>query len=91
MGGMHGDASPARCLENGGSGVMLLLPFSRARLFFPWRPIYTPPGGVENLIGRAWFLRRSEIPFCVAAAAIGIGGLLARTRRMAASNTSAGN
>jgi len=68
-------------LTNGGIGVTLLLPFSRARLFFPWRPIYTPPAGVENLIGRAWFIRRSEIPFCLAAAAIGIGGLLVRTRR----------
>ena len=76
-------------LSNGGSGVMLLLPFSRARLFFPWRPIYTPPGAVENLIGRAWFIRRSEIPFCVAALAIGISGLLARTRHMAAGNSSA--
>jgi inner membrane protein len=64
-------------LSNGGSGVMLLLPFSRARLFFPWRPIYTPPGGVENIIWRAWLIRRSEIPFCIAAAAIGISGLLA--------------
>jgi inner membrane protein len=66
-------------LCNGGTGVMLLLPFSRARLFFPWRPIYTPPRGLANLFERAWFIRRSEIPFCMAAAAIGIGVLLAPT------------
>jgi inner membrane protein len=68
-------------LCNGGSGVMLLLPFSRARLFFPWRPIHTPPGGLATLIERAWFIRRSEIPFCLAAAAIGISGLLIPTRK----------
>jgi hypothetical protein len=61
--------------------VMLLLPFSRARLFFPWRPIYTPK--VEGFLWRALLIRRSEIPFCLAAAAIGIAGLLAR-RQMAA-------
>jgi inner membrane protein len=68
-------------LCNGGSGVMLLLPFSRARLFFPWRPIYTPPRGLAGLVERAWVIRRSEIPFCLAAAAIGIGGLLIPTRK----------
>ena len=67
-------------LTNGGRGVMLLLPFSCARLFFPWRPIYTPPGGIESLISRAWILRSSEIPFCVTAVAIGVAGLLARRR-----------
>jgi inner membrane protein len=67
-------------LTDGGSGVMLLLPFTRARLFFPWRPIHTPPGGIENLLSRAWFIRHSEIPFCVMAAGIGIFGLLARRR-----------
>jgi inner membrane protein len=76
-------------LSNGGSGVMLLLPFSRARLFFPWRPIYTPPRGAEALLWRALFIRRSEIPFCLAAAAIGIGGLMAHRRRTAAGNSSA--
>jgi inner membrane protein len=65
-------------LTNGGNGVMLLVPFSRARLFFPWRPLYTPPGGIESLISRAWILRSSEIPLCVTAAEIGVAGLLAR-------------
>jgi inner membrane protein len=66
-------------LTSGGRGVMLLLPFSRARLFFPWQPIYAPPG-IESLMTRAWILRSSEIPFCLTAAAIGVAGLLARRR-----------
>jgi inner membrane protein len=70
-------------LTNGGRGVMLLLPVTRARLFFPWRPLYTPPGGIENLLSRAWFIRRSEIPFCMTAVAIGVCGLLARKCRLA--------
>jgi inner membrane protein len=74
-------------LSNGGRGVMFLLPFSRARFFFPWRPIYTPRPGVETLIRRAWFIRRSEIPCCVMAAVIGLAGLLARTRQRAAGNS----
>jgi hypothetical protein len=65
---------------------MLLLPFTRARLFFPWRPIHIPPGGIPgsiaNLLTRAWFIRGSEIPFCVIAAAIGIFGLLAGRRNL---------
>jgi inner membrane protein len=73
-------------LTDGGSGVMLLLPFTRARLFFPCRPIHTPPGGIPgsiaNLLTRAWFIRGSEIPFCVTAAAIGIFGLLAGRRNL---------
>jgi inner membrane protein len=70
-------------LTDRGSGVMLLLPFTRARLFFPWRPLYTPPGGIESVLSRAWLIRRSEIPFCMTAAAIGISGLLARKSRLA--------
>ena len=71
-------------LTDGGRGVMLLLPFTRARLFFPWRPIHTPPGCIENILSRAWFIRRSEIPFCVTAAVIGILGMLGRRRHLAA-------
>jgi membrane-bound metal-dependent hydrolase YbcI (DUF457 family) len=76
-----------------GRGVMLLLPFSCARLSFPWRPIYTMPGGIggiEGLMSRAWVLRSSEIPFCVAAAAIGVAGLLARRRRFLAGDSDEG-
>lgn len=65
-------------MTDGGRGVMLLLPFSRARLFFPWRPIYTPPGGIENVLARAWFIRRTEVPFCAAAVIAGILALVGR-------------
>ena len=67
-------------LTSGGRGVMLLLPFSRARVFFPWRPIYTTPGGIETLMSRAWILRSSEIPFCLAAMLIGVTGLIAQRK-----------
>ena len=69
-------------LTDGGRGVMLLLPFTRARLFFPWRPLHTLPGNIENVLSRAVFIRRSEIPFCMTAAAIGVCGLLARKCRL---------
>ncbi len=65
-------------LTDGGRGVMLLLPLTRTRHFFPWRPLYTPPAGVANVFSRAESIRRSEVPFCIAAAALGIGGLLLR-------------
>lgn len=83
-------------LTNGGRGVMLLLPFSEARFFFPWRPLYTRPGNVghffarASLMGRAVFLGRaalvrpSEIPFCVASAGLGVFGLFAGKRHLAA-------
>jgi inner membrane protein len=78
-------------LADGGRGVMLLLPFTRARLFFPWRPIYTPPGGIESLLRRAWFIRRTELPFCLTFLAIGIVGLLARQRHLATVSGSRGS
>jgi inner membrane protein len=68
-------------LTAGGTGVMLLLPFTRARFHFPWRPLQE--ASPEDLFSRAWFLRRSEIPFCIAATGIGIFGLLVRRRRLA--------
>ncbi len=41
-------------LTDGGSGVMLLFPFSDARLFFPWRPIHVSPLGTwVSFPGRA--------------------------------------
>lgn len=64
-------------LSDGGRGIMLFLPFTTHRYFFPWRPIYNPVGSGEPLFSRAWFLRLSEIPFCLTAAAIGVYGLLA--------------
>ena len=60
---------------------MLLLPFSRARLFFPWRPISNPVGFGEPLLSRAWLIRGSELPFCLVAAFIGIYGLLIANER----------
>jgi inner membrane protein len=83
-------------LTDGGRGVMLLMPFTSARFFFPWRPLQTLPGSIGNVlrsasslrgasfISRASSIRISEIPFCVASAAIGIVGLLARKRDMSA-------
>lgn len=66
-------------LTDGGYGVMLLIPFSRARLHFLWRPIHTPDSSV-HLFARALVIRVSEMPFCAAAIAAGISGLLFRNR-----------
>lgn len=65
-------------LTDGGRGLMLLLPFSKARLFFPWHPIHTPPAGTLPLGWRALVVRASELPFWLAAAGIGMAGLLLR-------------
>lgn len=62
-------------LTDGGRGVMLLLPFGSARLYFPWRPIHTQPGGIR-LLARSFLVRYSEIPFCAAAIVAGVSGLL---------------
>jgi inner membrane protein len=61
-------------LTDGGRGVMLEIPFSRARLYFPWRPIHTPPGR-ESLLSRALVLRPTEISFCAAAVLLGLSVL----------------
>jgi inner membrane protein len=66
-------------LTDGGSGVMLLFPFSEARLFFPWRPIHVSPLSIERFFDMAGYILRSEWPFCASAVAIGLCGLLART------------
>ena len=62
-------------LTDGGRGVMLLLPFSSLRIFFPWHPLHTVPSGYGALSIRAWMLRSSEIPFCLCAALIGTTAL----------------
>jgi inner membrane protein len=62
-------------LSDGGSGVMLLFPFSTARLFFPWRPIRVSPLDSSAFFSRAGYILRSELPFCSAATAIGAAGL----------------
>jgi inner membrane protein len=64
-------------LTDGGSGVMLLFPFSERRLFFPWRPIHVSPIEISRFFGRAGYILRSELPFCAAALMIGVSGLLA--------------
>lgn len=58
-------------LTDGGSGVMLLFPFSSDRLFFPWRPIHVSPFSVVRFFSRAGYILRSEIPFWAGA---GVGG-----------------
>jgi inner membrane protein len=67
-------------LTDGGSGVMLLFPFSEARLFFPWRPIHVSPLSISRFFTRAGYILRSEAPFCIGAITIGVSGLLARRR-----------
>jgi inner membrane protein len=67
-------------LTDGGSGVMLLFPFSQARLFFPWRPIHVSPLSILRFFTRAGYILRSDAPFCVGAIAIGVSGLLAQSR-----------
>ena len=57
--------------SDGGRGLMLLLPLSRVRLFLPWRPIFNPAGHGASLFAKAFYLRASEFPFCLAFAAIG--------------------
>jgi inner membrane protein len=60
-------------LTNGGAGVMLLVPFSEARLFFGWRPIRVSPLGVMRFFREAGDILRSEMPFCLGSIAIGFG------------------
>ena len=64
-------------LTDGGSGVMLLFPFSEQRLFFGWRPIRVSPLGIARFFSRAGEILASEAPFCAIALAIGVIGLLA--------------
>jgi inner membrane protein len=59
-------------LTDGGSGVMLLFPFSTDRFFFPWRPIHVSPLGILRFFSRAGYILRSEMPFCLAAVAVGL-------------------
>src|SRR5262249_25733588 len=68
-------------LTDGGSGVLLLFPFSLERLFFHWRPIHVSPLGIIQFFRRSGYTLRSEAPFCAAAVAIGAIGWLGRKRR----------
>jgi inner membrane protein len=67
-------------LTDGGPGVMLLYPVAKERLFFPWRPIKVSPLSVARFFDRAGPILGSEAPFCLAAAAAGIAGMLRRRR-----------
>jgi len=68
-------------LTDGGSGVMLLFPFSAERLFFPWRPIRVSPLSIARFFTRADEILASEAPFDAAAVALGVAGRF--VRRMA--------
>jgi inner membrane protein len=70
-------------LTDGGLGVMLLFPFSDARLFFPWRPIYVSPLSIASFFDEAGDILQSEMPFDIAAIAIGVS--VTTLRRRAAS------
>ena len=70
-------------LTNGGSGVMILFPVTTRRFFFPWRPIHVSPLTIARFFERAGPILRSELPFCAAALAIGILGLVVRRRKAA--------
>lgn len=59
-------------LTDGGAGVMLLYPFSEARVFFPWQPIHVSPLDISSFFRRAGDILLSELPFCAAAVAIGL-------------------
>ena len=67
-------------LTDGGSGVMLLFPFSEERMFFPWRPIHVSPLDISRFFDRAGYILGSEWPFCLAAIAIGASALLVQRR-----------
>src|SRR6266851_2442921 len=65
-------------MTDGGSGVMLLFPFSEERLFLPWTPIHVSPLRILEFFDRAGYILRSEAPFCAGAVAVGVAGLLAK-------------
>jgi inner membrane protein len=67
-------------MTDGGLGVMLLLPFSEARLFFSWRPIHVSPISIVRFFDNAGYILWSELPFCIAALVLGLSGLLMRMR-----------
>jgi inner membrane protein len=58
-------------LTDGGTGVLLLFPFSSERWFFPWRPIRVSPLSILRFFDRAGEILASEAPFDVAAGIVG--------------------
>jgi inner membrane protein len=67
-------------MTDGGLGVMLLFPFTTARLFLPWRPIHVSPLGIRAFAGEAGYILGSELPFCAAAIFIGAIAWFVRRR-----------
>jgi inner membrane protein len=65
-------------LTDGGYGVMLLFPLSQTRWFFPWQPIRVSPLSIIRFFSVAGGILKSELPFCLAAIAIGVLGFVAR-------------
>jgi inner membrane protein len=63
-------------LTDGGSPVMVLFPFSLERLFFSWRPIHVSPLSALRFFSGAGYILKPELPFCLAAVAIGVTGFL---------------
>jgi inner membrane protein len=59
-------------LTDGGSGVMVLIPFSTERFFFPWRPIRVSPLSVARFFDRAAEILWSELPFSAVAIVVGV-------------------
>lgn len=71
-------------LTDGGSGVMLLFPFSTERFFFPWRPIHVSPLTIGRFFDRAGPILLSELPFAMTAVLAGWGIHRLGTRRRSA-------
>jgi inner membrane protein len=65
-------------LTDRGTGVMVLFPFSRERLFFSWRPIHVSPLNALRLFSGHSYILKSELIFCLAAVAIGVSILQLR-------------
>ena len=59
-------------LTDGGSGVMLLFPFTTARLFFPWHPMRASPPTISRFFERAGPILVSELPFDITAAVVAV-------------------
>ncbi|MGD9763271.1 MAG: metal-dependent hydrolase [Candidatus Binatia bacterium] len=68
---------------NGGSGVAFFLPFSEARVFFPWRPIAVSPLSARTFFSdRGWAILRSEAAWVWLPTALALAAVLAARRWM---------
>lgn len=71
-------------LTTGGLGVAFFAPFSRARYFFPWRPILVSPIGVRPFFtARGLAVLRSEVAWIILPAVV-FASTLGLLRRAAA-------